>query len=55
MRSRSLRSEAGCPGAAGSGYEGHGARGEGAGCQGAGGPNKKIKKVPELEVKKKEI
>ena len=41
MRSRSLRSEAGCPGAAGLGDEGPGPRGEGAGGQGAGGPNKK--------------
>ena len=42
MRSRSLRSEAGCPGAAGPGDGGPGARGEGVGDQGAGGPKKKF-------------
>ena len=44
MRSRSLRSESECSGAAGPRDEGPGARGEGAGGQGAGGPKNKQKK-----------
>ena len=43
MRSRSLRSEAGCPGAAGLGDEAPVPSGEGAGGQGAGGPHSKKK------------